>query len=37
VVHFGIERIPQALVVRVAVVVQDDVLVHRLKLHHVLI
>jgi hypothetical protein len=29
-------RIPQALVVRVPVMVQDDFLVHRLKLHSVL-
>jgi hypothetical protein len=35
VVHLGIEGIPQALVVRVAVVIQDDVLVHRFELHHV--
>ena len=33
VVHLGVERLPQALVVRVAVVVQDDLLVQRLELH----
>jgi len=34
--HLGVERIPQALVVRVPVVVQDDLLLHGLKLHYAL-
>src|SRR6266567_1847946 len=34
VMDLGVERLPQALVVRVPVVVQDDLLVQRLDLHH---
>ena len=33
VVHLGVERLPQPAAVRVLVVVQDDLLVHRLQLH----
>jgi hypothetical protein len=33
--HLGIERIPQTLVMGIAVMIQDDVLVQRLELHHV--
>src|SRR5712692_1003657 len=34
VIHLSVERLPQAPVVRVTVVIQDDLLVHGLELHH---
>ncbi len=33
VVHLGLERLPQARVVRVAVVIEDDLLVERVEVH----